>query len=580
MENSMQLYEKWQTFCTLDTELQKELGSIKDNIEEIQDRFYKSLEFGTGGMRGLIGAGSNRMNKYTVGKATQGLANYLKKNYPESPEPSRVVIAYDTRYKSRDFALHAALVLANNGIRAFIFQQVAPTPLLSYAVRHLQAQAGIVITASHNPKEYNGYKVYAHHGGQVTDKAAHTIMNEIAGIENEFAIRAADQQTAENEGLLTWIDDEVLQTYLLKTKDLLINKTMLATSASQLKIVYSPLHGTGLVPITKLFTECGFESLHVVKEQAPADPAFPTLHCPNPEDEAACVLAVNLAQEIGGDIIMVTDPDADRIGVAVRDEKGHFIHLTGNQTGALLVDYILQMKQEQGLLPAKGVIIKTIVTSNLGSAIAARYGVDTIEVLTGFKYIGEKLAEFEEKGRPAYLFGYEESYGYLIGDYVRDKDAIQTALLISEMALHYKLKGLTLYQRLQELFAEYGYHQEDLINLSFPGLEGQERIGRIMEALRKEPPQELKNFGILAMRDYLTGKETNFSTGTEDVLRLPASNVLYYSLAGGSWCCIRPSGTEPKLKIYLASKQDTLDQAKEVLNRLKQAFTKLVDSIT
>ena len=555
--------------------LKEELAVIERNTGEIRDRFHKELEFGTGGMRGLIGAGPNRMNIYTIRKAAQGLANYLLKHTP--PGGKKVVIAFDSRRMSPEFALESALVLAYNGIKTYVFKEITPTPLLSFAVRELRASAGIVITASHNPKEYNGFKVYTNHGGQITDELAHLITAEIRDIEDIFAIHAADRTKAEEEGLLIWLNDEVLDKYLAITVGLLLNKNMVKEYSHTLKIVYSPLHGSGLVPITRLFERCGFTELAVVKGQAVPDPDFSTVICPNPEDEGACAMALQSGKEYDADLIMLTDPDADRIGIIVKNETGQFVQLTGNQTGALLIDYILQMKEKLDMIPANGVIIKTIVTSGQGAAIAQKFGVGYIDVLTGFKYIGEKIAEFEEKQDHTFLFGYEESFGYLIASHVRDKDSVQTALLIAEMTLYYKQMGISLYQRLQQLSEEFGYYLEDLININMSGQEGRGKIGEIMAYLRRGVPPSLHGLGVTAVRDYEKRAEIEIKSGQILPLTLPSSNVIYYALEGGAWCCIRPSGTEPKLKIYLGVREKTPEAARSRLSQLNSAIISLLE---
>lgn len=569
MKDFREMYLTWRTntYCP---RLKEELAVIEQDSAGIKERFYKNLEFGTGGMRGIIGAGPNRMNIYTIRKATQGLANYLHKQ--AAPDDKKVVIAYDSRYMSREFALESALVLAYNNIKTYVFDKITPTPLLSFAVRELQAAAGIVITASHNPKEYNGYKVYNRNGGQITDELAELITAEIYSIEDVFAIKTADRQEAEEQGLLVWIREEILEKYLDITQKLILNEDMVKKAASSLKIVYSPLHGTGLVPVTRLFKQCGFTGLHVVEKQALPDPSFPTVVCPNPEEDAACAMALQSAQQLDADLIMVSDPDADRIGVVVKNETGRYVQLSGNQTGALLIDYILQVREKQGKIPSNGVIVKTIVTSGMGVEIAKKYGVGHIDVLTGFKYIGEKIAEFEESKKHTFIFGYEESYGYLVSGHVRDKDAVQTALCIAEMALYHKQNGLSLYARLQQLFEEFGYYLEDLININLVGLEGQQKIAEIMEYLRQGPPPAVRELGVVTLRDYLKSEEVDIKSGKTSPLTLPTSNVIYYALDEGAWCCVRPSGTEPKLKIYLGVKGPTLQTAQARLQQLTQAL--------
>ncbi|PKM90257.1 MAG: phosphoglucomutase [Firmicutes bacterium HGW-Firmicutes-12] len=574
MKNIEKDYYYWKEMVS-DTTLQKELQSIEGNQNAIKERFYKGLEFGTGGMRGLIGAGSNRINIYTIRKVTQGLAMFLNSSLVTTK--NSVAIAYDSRHMSKEFALEAALVLVQNGIKAYVFENITPTPLLSYAVRELGCTAGIVITASHNPKEYNGYKVYNHHGGQITEGLATAVITEIEKINDPFEIKVADQLEAEKADMLFFLNDEFMDTFLDKTYELILNKDLLRQSAGELKIIYSPLHGTGLVPLTKLFNRSGFSSLCIVEQQAIADPTFPTVIYPNPEDQAACVLALQDAKKHDADIILLTDPDADRLGIVVKDNCGEYIQLTGNQTGALLIDYILQMRQQNNTLPPNGVIIKTIVTSNMGVEIASRYGVKYIDVLTGFKYIGEKIAEFELSNEYSFLFGYEESYGYLIGTYSRDKDAIQVALVLAEIALYHKKNESSIYNRLLQLFDEVGYFSEKMINIQLDGLEGQQKIIDIMNNLRGGSYEWLKPFGILAMRDYLYSKELDLCSGIETRIDLPSSNVIYFVLEEGTWCCIRPSGTEPKLKIYLGVKAKTSEASKERLEKLHEAvfeFTK------
>lgn len=555
--------EKWLNYSHLPEELREELESIAGKTDEIEERFFKDLEFGTGGLRGIIGAGTNRMNIYTVRKATLGLANYLKK----VSQDNSVVIAYDSRYKSREFALEAALVLAKNKIKAYVFQKITPTPVLSFAIRYLEATAGIVITASHNPKEYNGYKVYNCHGGQITDKMALAITEEINQVEDELKVNVLAQKEAEEKDLLVWLDEEVLTAYLAKTKGLVMRPDIIEGNSFDLQIVYTPLHGTGYIPVSRLFKETGFKNVHIVEEQAKPDPDFSTVKYPNPEEHAAFRLALNLAEKVQADIVLATDPDADRLGVAVRDEKGKYVILTGNQLGALMIDYILQMRKYKGNLPINGVVVKTIVTSSLGVEIAKSYGVGYLEVLTGFKYIGEKIKEFYEDRNHTFIFGYEESYGFLIGDYVRDKDAVQACLVAVEMAAYYKTRKMSLLDRLQQLFEEYGYYREEVVSFTLQGIEGQERIGRIMDFLRENVPEVVGGINIAVVKDYLQ------PTG------LPKANVLHYTLEDGSWFCVRPSGTEPKLKIYFSVVGDSATDAEARLVRLRGAVLKIINGI-
>lgn len=577
MKDFYQKYHHWLNSPELDTDLKKELKTIENDATEIQDRFYKDLAFGTGGLRGLIGAGTNRINIYTIRKATQGLANFLNKN--SSNQRKKVIIAYDSRKKSKEFALQAGLVLAKNNIQALIFSQITPTPILSFAVYTLQASAGIVITASHNPKEYNGYKVYGEHGGQITDNIANTITKEIEEIEDELKIEILSQTIAEEKSLLSWLDDAILNSYIERVKNLILDKKMVEKNGQQLSIIYTPLHGTGLIPVTKLLNNHGFSNLHIVQEQEEPDENFSTVKFPNPEEKEAFNLALKLAKEKKADLILGTDPDADRVGVIVKNRNEEYIQLTGNQLGSLLIDYILLKKKETNSLPNNGIIIKTIVTSDLGIEIAKKYGIKYLNVLTGFKYIGEKIAEFEKDNTYQFIFGYEESYGYLAGDFVRDKDAVQICLLTAEMATYYKTKGMTLYERLEEIFQEYGYYKEELVNLVYKGLEGQKCINRIMNYFRRNDLRAIENLKIITITDYLKKIVKNQYTKTETQINLPKSNVLHYTLEDNSWFCIRPSGTEPKLKIYFGVKDNTLIKAQKKLSMIKNFVLKKINNL-
>ena len=575
MQGYRENYLKWLEHKNLDPEMRNELEQIKNDDKEIRERFLKNLEFGTAGLRGILGAGTNRMNIYTIRKASQGLANYLKK----AAQEKSAVIAYDTRHKSREFALQAAMVLAANDIKTYVFKEVTATPILSYAVTYLKTTAGIVITASHNPKEYNGYKVYWSHGGQITDEMALSITREIADLADELNIPVLEQKEAEKQGLLVWLDDAVYNSYLARTKELLLRAEAIKKAADSLSIVYTPLHGTGCPAIPELLQTAGFKNFTVVSEQAVPDPDFSTITYPNPEEPAAFELARKLAQAEAADLVMATDPDADRLGVLAKDENGHYRLLTGNQLGALLIDYILAARKELGNLPDNGVIIKTIVTSSLGADIARQYGIGFMEVLTGFKYIGEKIAEFCQNKRHTFLFGYEESYGFLIGDFVRDKDAIQTCLLSAEMAAYHKTRGLTLFDRLQQIYRELGYYLDDLVNLNLAGLEGQEKINRIMETFRHNPPLRVNSLEINIFRDYLQGIEKIKADGKANFLSLPRANVLHYTLEDGSWFSIRPSGTEPKLKIYFSVKSKTEKEAHSKLEKIKSEIMEIIREI-
>lgn len=573
----MEKYFKWLKYPNIDNEIKEELQMIINEPKKIEERFYANLKFGTGGLRGIIGAGTNRMNIYTVRKASQGLANYINDLYVENPT---VVIAYDVRYKSKAFAKEAALVLARNNVKTYIFDRVIPTPILSYAVRELGATAGIVITASHNPKEYNGYKVYWSDGGQITDKIANEITKEIEKVENELLVEIMDRETAEEKELLNWLDDEILNSYLKKVNGLVLRPDIIKKVSDELKIVYTPLHGTGNTPVTRLLKEVGFINVMIVPEQAQPDPSFSTVKYPNPEEHAAFKLALDLAGEIDADIAMATDPDADRVGVAVKDETGKYVILSGNQLGALMIDYILRMKKHNNSIPDDAVIIKTIVTSSMGVKIAAKYGVKYMDVLTGFKYIGEKIKEFHRNKSHTFIFGYEESYGYLIGDFVRDKDAVQSCLLAAEMAAYYKSLGITLYERLQQLFEEYGYYKEDLVSYNLSGIKGQERIKRIMETIRKQQISYINNKNVVLIKDYLSGTEHNLKAMTKYKINgMPSSNVIHYTLEDKSWFCVRPSGTEPKLKIYFSVIGESKAEADEKLMGLKEAVLQVIEGI-
>lgn len=544
-------YQQWLQSSYIDDATKEELVSIAENEKEIEDRFYKDLEFGTGGLRGVIGAGSNRINKYTVRKATQGLANYINKQGKAAAEAG-VVIAYDSRRMSSEFAKETALVLNANGIKSYLYSELQPTPILSFSVRELNATAGVVITASHNPPQYNGYKVYWSDGGQIPPERAEEIIKEINAVDSFDKIVTMDQKEAEDKGLLCWIGEEVLKKYIDRVKGLCVNPQLVKEWGKDLKIIYTPLHGSGNKPVRRVLKEVGFEQVAVVPEQEMPDPNFSTVSYPNPEEKEAFNLAIEMAKRDGADIIIGTDPDCDRVGAVVKNREGDYIVLTGNQVGSLLVDYILGAKKQKGDLPQNGVIIKTIVTSEMGREIAKSYGIETIDTLTGFKFIGEKINEFEKTGEHSFIFGYEESYGYLAGDFVRDKDAVIASLLVCEMAAYYKSRGMSLYEGLVELWEKYGYYNEVLRSINMEGKEGMERIKAIMDELRSNPPKQLNDVKVARIEDYLESKAYNLSEDkTEDIV-LPVSNVLRYILADGSWFCVRPSGTEPKIKLYFS----------------------------
>ncbi len=576
LKKAQERYFQWLNKKDLEPSLRAELQAVGDSTVGIVDRFYKELDFGTAGLRGIIGAGTNRMNIYTVRKATQGLANYLHK---VCNGPKAVVIAYDTRYMSREFALESALTLARNRIKACLFSDIAPTPLLSYAVGYLQATAGIVITASHNPKEYNGYKVYWQHGGQIVDELARDITEEINLVGDELDLPTCCREKAEQAGLLIWLGNEINNSYLEKVKQLILRPGSIRQAADSLKIVYTPLHGTGGQPVLDLLTAAGFKNIFPVKEQLSPDPSFSTVECPNPEEPAAYRLALKLAGQVSADIIICSDPDADRLGVMAKDSNNGYKLITGNQLGALLVDYILSSRKESGILPADGVIIKTIVTSTMGSDLAARYGIKTIDVLTGFKYIGEKIAQFEREKSPTFLFGYEESFGFLAGDFVRDKDAVQISLLVCEMAAYYQNMNKTLLQRLEELYQELGYYQEELINIHMAGIKGQQKTSRILNYWRESSPSEISGLPVYSVADYQACFIRKIPANTVEETTLPRCNVLHYTLADGSWFCIRPSGTEPKLKIYFGVKDVSPAAASAKLSNLREAVLAKVKEI-
>ncbi|MDI3534940.1 MAG: phosphoglucomutase [Thermosediminibacterales bacterium] len=557
-------YSYWLTDSCFDEDTKRELLKIKGDKKEIEDRFYKDLEFGTGGMRGVIGAGTNRINKYTVRKATQGLANFIL-DKSNNGQDRGAVIAYDSRHKSDEFALETALVLNGNGIKAYLFEDLRPTPELSFAVRLLGAAAGVMITASHNPAEYNGYKVYWEDGGQAVPSLAGEITKEISKITDYSDIKTMSREEAEKRGLLKFIGKEVDDCYIEKVKSLCLRPEVIKQVGDEFKIVYTPFHGTGNVPVRRVLTELGFKNVIVVKEQELPDPDFSTVKYPNPEEHEAFELAVELAEKENADIIFGTDPDCDRVGVVVKNREGCYVVLTGNQTGALLLDYILSAKKEKGELPDNGVMVKTIVTSEMGRAVADYYGVETVDTLTGFKFIGEKIKEFEEKGDKQFLFGYEESYGYLAGTFVRDKDAVIASMLIAEMALYYKSKGMTLYDALINLFERFGYYKEGLESLKLEGKDGSEKMKHILNGIRQNPPKFIGGKKVTEVRDYLRG---NYN--------LPKSNVLYFKLDDESWFCIRPSGTEPKIKVYFSVKGANMEEADKKFQNLKKSVMKLI----
>lgn len=565
--------EKWKSFDGLDEELKRELESL--NEKELEEAFYKNLEFGTGGMRGEIGAGTNRMNIYTVRKASSGLGEYVESICPDIEKRS-VVIAYDSRHNSKKFAMEAAKTLATRGIQTYVFDELRPTPELSFAVRHLKATAGIVITASHNPPEYNGYKVYGPDGGQLTPKYADMVIANVNKIENELEIEVKEEEELKRKGLIQIIGKEVDDAYL---KHLLtISENPQLGKIANINIVYTPLHGTGNKPVRRALEALQYKNVHIVKEQEVPDPDFSTVKSPNPEELSAFELAMKKGKEVNADLLIATDPDADRLGIVVKDKQGTYIGLTGNQTGAILLHYILSQKKLKGTLPKNGVMIKTIVTSELGRKIASSFGVETVDVLTGFKFIAEKIKEYEKSRQYQFLFGYEESYGYLIGDFARDKDAVQAALLAAEVCAFYKEQGKSLYDALCDLYEQYGYYQEGLQSITLKGKEGSEQIQRIMELFRHSPLEKLGEKAVVKREDYLL-RERTYQDGKTEPINLPKSNVLKYFLEDDSWICLRPSGTEPKIKFYFSVCSDSIEKSKEKLSVIKDHFMEQVEKI-
>ncbi|HLQ96636.1 MAG TPA: phospho-sugar mutase [Pseudogracilibacillus sp.] len=562
-------YKRWKNFSGLDETLQTQLENIEDETD-LEDRFYKHLEFGTGGMRGIIGPGTNRMNIYTVRKAAEGLARYIEEQ-GEAAKQRGVVIAYDSRHQSKTFALESAKTIGQHGIQTYVFESLRTTPELSFAVRYLHACSGIVITASHNPAPYNGFKVYGEDGAQFASEDAEVIVDKVNSVENELEISVAGQQALLDEGLLTMIGEKVDKAYLEKVASLSLQPEMIHDMANELRIVYTPLHGTGNRPVQEGLAKIGLKQVEVVKEQEQPDPDFSTVKQPNPEEDAAFELAIQYGEKNQADILLATDPDTDRVGVAVRNKTGTYELLNGNQIGALLVHYLINEKEKRNELADNAVVLKTIVTSELGSEIARAHGLTSIDTLTGFKYISEKIKEFETTGAYEFLIGYEESYGYLIGDFVRDKDAVQTCLLIAEAAAHHKKNGMSLKDVLDRLYDTYGFYQEGLESLTLEGRAGVETIAAIMDDFRTNPPTRLAEKDVLVSEDYASSKRKFIWEDREETIELPTSNVLKYKLNDGAWFCIRPSGTEPKIKFYFGVKEATKEGSSHTLHNLKQA---------
>ncbi|WP_255551557.1 phospho-sugar mutase [Sporosarcina sp. E16_8] len=558
--------------------MKDEIQLIENNQKEIEDRFYKHLEFGTGGLRAELGAGTNRLNLFTIRRAAEGMAQYIKKQGQQAMK-NGIVIAYDTRHFSEEFALEVAKTVGKHKIKVYLFQECRPTPELSFAIRYFKATAGVVITASHNPPEYNGFKVYGHDGGQIPPAIAKEIIGFIDNVEDELKITVETEQDLINQGILNYVLEEVDEAYQKSLLTLRQDPTLLEKHADELIIVYTPLHGAGNRPVREGLKRYGFGNVNVVSKQEMPDPDFSTVSSPNPEEHNAFEMAIAKGEKVNADILMATDPDADRLGVAVKNRNGKFEILTGNQLGALLLNYLLVQKRERGSLPKNGVVIKTIVTSELGRVIAEKYGIQTIDTLTGFKFIGEKIDEFEKSGKYTFLFGYEESYGYLIGDFVRDKDAVQAALLTAEMATYYKAQGKSVYQGLLEIYKEYGYYLESLKSLTLKGKEGVDEISRILDHFRGNPPEHFGKRKVVLIEDYLHREKYNVNNSDKVSTDLPKSNVIKYLLEDESWVCIRPSGTEPKCKFYFGVKKDTQEQSNEALKNLEMYVMDIVESI-
>lgn len=560
--------KQWLEDASIDEATKQELRDLKDQPKELEERFYRNLEFGTGGLRGVIGAGSNRMNKYTVGRATQGFARYLLEQHGDKEGKPSVVIAHDSRHFSPEFSLDAALVLAANGIVAKLYPSLRSTPQLSFSVRHLQATGGIVVTASHNPPEYNGYKVYNHEGGQLVPHEAEQVIQYIQEVPSLADVKKITREEAEAQGLLVWLGEEDDQAFVDTVASRSLSRELIQSGIGRdFKIVYTPLHGTGNLPVRRVLEQIGFEQLYIVAEQEQPDAEFSTVKSPNPEEREAFTLAMKLGESVGADILIGTDPDADRMGAVVKDKDGKYFVLSGNQSGAIMVHYLLSRLQETGALPSNGAVIKTIVTSEMGAVIAQHYGAEVMNTLTGFKYIGEKMNQFEATGSHTFLFGYEESYGYLSGNYARDKDAVLASMLIAEAAAYYKSQGKTLYDVLQELYNQFGFFLEKLESRTLKGKDGVAQIQAKMTDWRSNPPKEVAGIAVQDVLDYSLGLDG-----------LPKENVLKFILADGSWFCLRPSGTEPKIKVYFAVRGESLQDAESQIERLVSEVMSRVDA--
>ncbi len=565
-------FDEWLSSDYFDQKTKEELLAIRNDEKEVEDRFYKDLEFGTGGLRGVIGAGTNRMNIYTVRKASQGLANYIIKNAGEEGKKKGVAVSYDNRRMSPEFADETALCLNANGIKAYVFDALRPTPELSYALRTLGCIAGVMVTASHNPPEYNGYKVYWEDGAQVTPPHDNGIIAEVNAITDYSSVKTMDKEEAKKAGLYNVIGKEIDDSYMEELKKQIIHPDVIRAVSGDIKIVYTPFHGTGNVPVRRVLDELGFKNVYIVKEQEDPDPEFKTLVYPNPEDPRAFELALRLAEEKDADIVMATDPDADRLGIYAKDSRtGEYIPFTGNMSGMLIAEYILRERTATGTMPENPALVTTIVTTNLAHAITKAYGVKEIDVLTGFKYIGEQIKFFEQNKSYNYVFGLEESYGCLAGTHARDKDAVVAVMMLSEVAAFCKRQGITLWDMMLEIYEKYGYYKETQYAITKKGKEGLEEIAQMMEKFRSNPPKEFGDLKVVKLLDYKTGKTKSFVDGSEGTTGLPLSNVLYFELENDSWCCARPSGTEPKIKFYMGVKGTSLEDAENRLNALTEA---------
>ena len=572
--NYLEKYNMWLNDPTFDAETKEELLEIKGNEKEIEERFYKDLEFGTGGMRGIVASGSNRMNKYTVTKATQGLANYIIK---DGKQDKGVVIAYDSRHMSIEFSIWVSLCLNANGIKTYRFESLRPTPELSFALRKLGCVAGIVITASHNPPEYNGYKVYYEDGAQVTSPRDKDIIDEVNAITDYSKIKNMDLDEAKEKGLYHEIGKEIDDEYINTLKKYVLNPEIVKEEGKKLKIVYTPLHGTGNKPVQRILKEIGFENVYVVKEQEMPDGDFPTVSYPNPEDPKAFTLALELAKKVDADVVLANDPDADRLGIYAKDRlTGEYKSFTGNMSAMLIAEYRLSQLKERNEIPVDGAFVSTIVSTNMAMAIAKEYNLKLIETLTGFKFIGEQIKLFEENKSNTYMFGFEESYGCLIGDYTRDKDGVSAVMSLCEAAAYYQSKGLTLCEQMENIYKKYGYYKEGQVAITMKGIEGSKKIAEIMDNLRNNPIHELAGYKVLSSRDYKL-KNIKYANGTEGTTDLPVSNVLYFELENNAWCCARPSGTEPKIKFYIGVCENSLEEANRRLEIMTNELKKIAE---